>query len=426
MFQLIIIVVLTIVSCTTGENPAFQVTLNNKGLQYGKHVAAGWIQDRLGLITLPDISGEALLVHYTLSGIKITKCDFPEPSVEFYQNVTGLKSSITGLSIAVNGSWATHLGVIHDGGTFDLAVFNVGVTSVVKLGKDSNGHLSVTNVNCDAKVGDVQMNFYGGQSWIFKPFLKYYKGHVLAAIQANICPNVEDFIVKVESHLQALNVSIIVDSFLSLDLNLTSSPVIDSTSLNLPLKGQFYSIKTHKEPPFVAQPFTMPKQTDYMLSIGLSDFTANSASYAYYSDGQLMMYIDDKMIPPASPVHLNTSSMGPYIPQLPQMFPNLLMKLLVYARNCPMFSFQPGAVKLGLPLAIKAFAIQPNTSLTPLFKLHVVRVFSPKCFFTFVPYKKSIKAHAVFTQADNYSSRCLGKINSGRRMDFNFITAVKI
>lgn len=366
------------ISCTTGENPAFQVTLNNKGLQYVKHVGAGWIQDRLDLITLPDISSEVLGIHYTLSGIKIKKCDFPEPSVAFYQNATGLKSSVTGLSVAVNGSWATRFGIIHDSGMFDLAVFNVDVTSVVKLGKDPNGRLSVTYVSCDARVGAVQMHFYGGASWIFKPFLKYFKPHVLAAIQSHICPNVEEFTVKVESHLQALNVSFFVDPFTGLNLSLTDSPVTDSTSLNLPLKGEFYSIRTHKEPPFVARPFTLPKQTNYMLSMGLSDFTVNSASYAYYSDGQFTAFIDDHMIPPACPVRLNTSSMGPYIPQLPQRFPNLLMRLQVYARDLPLFSFQPGVVKLTIPLAIKAFAIEPNTTLTPLFKLHVVANVSGK------------------------------------------------
>lgn len=39
----------------------------------GKHVGAGWIQDRLELVTLPDISGEIPIsifgtLYYTLTG----------------------------------------------------------------------------------------------------------------------------------------------------------------------------------------------------------------------------------------------------------------------------------------------------------------------------------------------------------------------
>lgn len=60
--------------------------------------------------------------------------------------------------------------------------------------------------------------------------------------------------------------------------------------------------------------------------------------------------------------------------QLPKMFPGLLMNLQVYAREVPLFSFQPGAVKLDLQSAVKAFAIQPNGTQTPLFKLNVVSI----------------------------------------------------
>lgn len=38
----------------------------------GKHIGAGWIQDKLKVVTLPDISGTISVLHYnvdyTLSG----------------------------------------------------------------------------------------------------------------------------------------------------------------------------------------------------------------------------------------------------------------------------------------------------------------------------------------------------------------------
>ena len=58
--------------------------------------------------------------------------------------------------------------------------------------------------------------------------------------------------------------------------------------------------------------------------------------------------------------------------QLPKMYPGLLMDLQVYARDVPLFSFRPGAVELDLQASIKAFAIQPNGTQTPLFKLNAV------------------------------------------------------
>lgn len=61
-------------------------------------------------------------------------------------------------------------------------------------------------------------------------------------------------------------------------------------------KGEFFSEKTRADPPFEAQPFTMPEQQAFMLSVGLSEFTLNSASYVYYSYGVFQRFIDDSMV----------------------------------------------------------------------------------------------------------------------------------
>lgn len=374
-----LIIVLTLTTCTYGENPAIKILLTNKGLQYGKHEGAGWIQDNLKRVTLPDITGRIMGVQYTLTNIKISQCDFPEPSVEFSPDVTGFKSSFPGLSVALKGDWKTRFGFIHYGGTFNLALFDVSVMSVVGLGKDADGHLNVTSDNCSAQVGDVMIQFYGGASWIINRFVKHYKERIRGELEAKICPLVEQYTASLEGHLQAMNVSFEVFEDLDVDLRLTDFPFINASGLHLGLKGEFYSNETHEDPPFKPQPFTLPEQTGYMLSVGLSQYTVNSASYGCYSAGHLQTVINDSMIPPCSPVRLNTTSLGPYIPQLPKLFPaGLLMSLLVYARDIPMFNFQPGAVKLNFLGAIKASAIQANSSLTPLFTLNADLEFSGK------------------------------------------------
>lgn len=373
--------VLGLISLACGESPAIQLILNNKGLQYGKHVWAGWIQEKLELVTLPDISGGVDIgvfgtVSYTLTGITITKCDFPEPSVAFYQDASGFKTSTMGLSVAIEGGWRTRYGIIHDQGSFRMALFDVDVTSVVSLGKDLDGRLSVSSAGCDAQVGDMKIHFWGGASWIFRPFVDHFRGRIRGEIEDKICPAVQESILNLEYHLQAMNVSFDVNKDLTFELPLSGSPTINASSLNLGLKGEFQSIKSPADPPFEAQPFTMPEQPSYMLSMGLSEFTVNSALYGYYSAGLLKALINDSMIPPRSPVRLNTSSFGQFIPQLPKLFPDLLMNLQIYARDLPLFTFLPDAVTLSFKGAAKAFAIQSNGTQTPLFKLNVDSNFS--------------------------------------------------
>uniref|UniRef100_A0A667XV93 Bactericidal permeability-increasing protein n=1 Tax=Myripristis murdjan TaxID=586833 RepID=A0A667XV93_9TELE len=378
-----LLISLIFATLTGGENPAIQVILNNKGLQYGKNVGAGWIQDNLKRVTLPDISGKISIgflgsVGYTLTGVSVKQCDFPEPSVQFQEDISGFKSSISGLSVALTGGWRTHYGLIHDGGSFDLAVFDVDVTSTAKLGEDADGHLSISSVNCSADVGDIKMRFRGGASAIIQFFVDNFRGYIVGEMERHICPAVNQYIDAFEHHLQAMNVSFPVDPFLGIDLSLTNLPSVDASSLTLGLKGDFYQIKSHAGPPFKAGPFTLPKQPGFMMSVGFSEFTLNSASYVYFSAGLFSRLVNDSVIPPSSPFHLNTSSFGPYIPQLPKLFPDLLMSLQVYAREMPVFSLQPGLIRLGLLGSIKAFAIQPNATLTPLFKLNVDSKFSGK------------------------------------------------
>lgn len=46
------------------------------------------------------------------TSISVTKCDLPEPSVEFYQSTTGFKTSVSGLSVALTGEWRAHYGIM--------------------------------------------------------------------------------------------------------------------------------------------------------------------------------------------------------------------------------------------------------------------------------------------------------------------------
>uniref|UniRef100_A0A3Q4M595 Bactericidal permeability-increasing protein n=1 Tax=Neolamprologus brichardi TaxID=32507 RepID=A0A3Q4M595_NEOBR len=389
---LFVTVVLSLLSCVCGENPAVQVVLTNKGLQYGKHAAADWIQERLSTITFPDITGSVHIifgdVDYTLTGITIVKCDLPEPSVEFLQNPPGFKTTISDLSIAITGGWRTRFGLIHDGGTFDMAIFNVDVTSVVQLGKEADGHLSVSSISCDSQVGDVDIEFHGGASFIFQPFVEHFKGRIRDEIQKRLCPGVEENIESFENLLHVMNGTAAPNY-----KEENRGPQISEQ--NNKITGEFYNIKAPVEPPFEAQPFTMPDEPSYMLSVGMSDFTLNSASYAYFSAKLLQLLINDSMIPAIFPVHLNTTSLGKFIPKLAEMYPDMLMSVLVYAQEAPKFSIQPDAVNVTIKAVAKTSVILPNGTQIPVFTINVDSKFSSELWIDDGKLKGSVKMDNV-------------------------------
>lgn len=61
-------------------------------------------------------------------------------------------------------------------------------------------------------------------------------------------------------------------------------------------QGEFYSAVSPSEPPFSPHYFKLPWQADYMLSVGMSDFCVNSATYAYLKSGVLSINITDGMV----------------------------------------------------------------------------------------------------------------------------------
>ncbi|KAK3536307.1 hypothetical protein QTP86_002934 [Hemibagrus guttatus] len=186
-----------------------------------------------------------------------------------------------------------------------------------------------------------------------------------------ICSLVAEAIDEMNPHLKTLNVLAQVDKYAEIEYSMVESPLISNSSIDLGLKGEFYNIGHHQEPPFSPTPFSLPDQDTNMLYIALSAFTLNSAGFVYNSAGVMSLYITDDMIPSGFPIRLNTRTFGTFIPQIAKQFPGLMMKLLVKAVKEPDISFEPNNVTVQASSTITAYAIQPNATLSPVFILNV-------------------------------------------------------
>lgn len=166
-----------------------------------------------------------------------------------------------------------------------------------------------------------------------------------------------------------------------------------------------------------------------MLYIGMSAFTANSAAFVYNKAGALHLFVTDDMVhctlPPWFPwwiyfhdikliynlshsvttdptklshptQHQDIWSLHPagdnsfywsnkrldlpwqfvsYILvyfQIAKRFPGLMMKLLVQTVKPPVTTFEPNNLTVQASSTVTAYAIQPNTTLSPLFVLNLV------------------------------------------------------
>lgn len=360
----------------SGTNPGVILRVTQKGLEYGHQIGLVTLQKKLKTIKIPDMSGSEKVspigkVSYSLTGIQILDLGLPKSAVGLVPG-TGVSLSIGDAYINLHGNWRVkYLRIIKDSGSFDLSVSGLSISATISVKGDDTGRPVVSSANCAASVGNVKIKFHGGASWLYNLFKHYIEKALRSELQKQICSLVAEAIEEMNPHLKTLNVLAQVDKYAEIEYSMVESPLMSNSSIDLSLKGEFYNIGQHKEPPFSPTPFSLPAQDSNMMYIGLSAFTLNSAGFVYNNAGVLSLYITDDMIPSSFPIRLNTKTFGTFIPQIAKQYPGLMMKLLVKAEKEPNVSFEPDNVTLQASSTVTAYAIQPNATLSPLFVLNV-------------------------------------------------------
>ncbi|KAK9966329.1 hypothetical protein ABG768_003447 [Culter alburnus] len=376
MFLWCLLVLVNLVLVSTSNSAGVEVRLTQKALEYGRQIGITSIQQKLRSMKVPDISGTEKVdpigkVQYSFTGMQIVNLGLPKSALGLVPD-TGVMLSIGQAYINLHGNWRVkYLRIIKDSGSFDLAVGELAISTTIAVMSDDTGRPTVSMTNCAATVGSVNVKFHGGASWLYNLFSSFINKALRSALQKQICPLVADSIVEMNPHLKTLNVLAKVDQYAEIDYSMVGSPVISNTSIDLGLKGEFYNIGQHKEPPFSPTPFSLPYQDTNMLYIGVSAFSLNSAGFVYHNAGALRLYITDDMIPSGSPIRLNTRTFGAFIPQIAKMYPGLMMKLLVETVKEPIIIFEPNNMTIQASSTVTAYAIQPNSTLSSLFVLNL-------------------------------------------------------
>ncbi|XP_048878336.1 bactericidal permeability-increasing protein-like isoform X1 [Brienomyrus brachyistius] len=363
-----LLVLLALPDPTVSTNPGVKVQITQQGLDYGRQIGIAYLQENLMSVNIPDISGSKDVspigdVEYRLSGMRITDLDLPQSSLGLVPG-TGISLSIGDAFINLHGDWhVTYLGFIQDSGCFDVAVSGLTIKATFGVGSDEMGRPTVSSDDCTASVGGISVKFYGGASWLYNLFTSFIDQALRNSLETEICSLVHN------APLKSLNAR--VDKYAEIEYSMVTPPSISNFLIELSLKGEFYNIGQHQDPPFSAPPFSLPPQNSSMLYIGLSSFTANSAGFVYNRAGALSLYITDDMVPSSSPIRLTTETFGAFVPEISKRFPDMMMKLLVKTSTQPNVTFEPNNMTLQAMGTLTAYAILPNTTLEPLFILNM-------------------------------------------------------
>uniref|UniRef100_A0A671Z3V0 Bactericidal permeability-increasing protein n=1 Tax=Sparus aurata TaxID=8175 RepID=A0A671Z3V0_SPAAU len=374
-----------LVPMTLSTEPGVKVRITAKGLEYGRQVGMAALQEKLKAIRIPDFSGKQRVsrigkVRYSLTNLIIKSVGLPTSSVNLVAG-TGVKMSITGAFISVRGNWRVKYLFI---GSFDLDVRDLSISATIAIGRDATGHPMVSGANCAANVGSARVKFHGGASWLYNLFSKYINRALRKAMEKQICPLVTKAISDMNPRLQTLNVLAKVDKHAEIEYSMVSPPTISTSAIDLNLKGEFYNIGNHKEPPFSPKAISLPPQVNKMVYISLSAFTANSAGFVYNRAGILSEDITDDMFSSRRSTAFigKQSEVSCCVFQIARRFPGLMMKLVVKTAKDPIASFEPNSMTVNATGTVTAYAIQPNGALTSLFVLNLETSVSARVFLT--------------------------------------------
>ncbi|NXX14834.1 BPI protein, partial [Podargus strigoides] len=355
-------------------DPGFMVRITQAGLDYAHQQGIAFLEKELARLKLPDISGDFRIrhvgkVHYEISRLDLRSFHLPFSRISLVPNV-GLQVSISNAFADVDGNWRVKLHFIRDHGSFELKAENVYIKINLQLGSDASGKPTIGTSDCSARISKVRVHFWGKLGWLYNLFYSAVEPIFRKSLERKVCESVVSSVRdELQPYLRTLPVTARIDAMAGIDYSLVAPPTATAQSLDVGLKGEFFSLAHRSAVPFPPLPLAFPPDHDRMVYFGASSYFFNTAGFAYHAAGALVFEITDSLIPKDVEFHLNTSTFSAFVPQLEKMYPDTPMKLRLSAPSAPFLNIGPEGLSLQPVVDIQAYAILPNSSLAPLFLL---------------------------------------------------------
>ncbi|XP_074964514.1 bactericidal permeability-increasing protein-like isoform X1 [Phalacrocorax aristotelis] len=362
---------------TEATNPGFVVRITQAGLDYAHQQGIAVLEKELAQLKLPDISGDFRIRHvgnvrYEISRLDLRSFHLPYSRITLVPSL-GLQVAISNAFAEVDGNWRVKIHFIRDHGSFDLKVENIYIKISLKLGSDPSGKPTIDTSDCNTRISNVRVHFSGKFGRLYNLFHSAIESRFRKILESEVCRNVINSVrSELQPYLQTLPVTARIDVMAGtagIDYSLVGPPTVTSQSLDVDLKGEFFSLAHRSTVPFPPLVLNLPPEHDRMVYFGTSSYFFNTAGFVYHAAGVLVFEITDSMIPKGFDFHLNTSTFSAFVPQLEMMYPNMMMKLRLSAPSAPFLNIGPGGLSLKPVVDIQAYAILPNSSLAPLFLL---------------------------------------------------------
>ncbi|XP_036605676.1 bactericidal permeability-increasing protein-like [Trichosurus vulpecula] len=349
--------------------PGIVIRISQKGLDHVSKQGTELIQKELLKIPLLIQMG---LGDYELIRMMISKFVLQKSHISAVPK--GFLLSMTDGLIIINGKW-TNEKAKNNHIPFDLKLDGVSIRVTFKLGKNNKDQMSISVLSCIIHIGSVNIFTSTNQSLLRDVYEKNFQTMLHKNMFQKICSKIKTLTAfSVEPYLHTVPVKVNLDEIAGIDYSLIEPPKFKGHHLDIPLKGQFFSLTHHHTPyPFHPSAVDFRNSQLQMVFIGVSNSFFDSANHVYKNAGIKSLQMNSSMVPKDSKYILSTDYYGILIPQLSKDFPSMAMKIVVdFPASVPTI-FIDSRTKLSLmsSLSTHVFAIFSNSSETLLFTLRL-------------------------------------------------------
>ncbi|KAK3731744.1 hypothetical protein RRG08_035413 [Elysia crispata] len=380
MIHIITLILLVSTELSISTNPGVKVRLTKNGLQYANKIAHDEIVKHLQSLNIPDQSGKDGHIEYTLDNIRVKGVTPPASSISLVPGKNGVSWALSNFGISISADWRVKYerGIIHisTSGSVDASVSGINLVETASFGIDKTGHPSIASSGCSASIGDVDVDFHGGISFIINLFRGTVERKIKDLLQPKVCEEVTQLINNdAEKSLATMQITVEIAKRFLLDYRLVASPVITADYLEIWDKGEVFWEAAVKEAPFSPEPLPAWSDNSRMVYIWVTNYTPNTFLYQAHTNGYLKYNLTRKDLPGDNASYLNTTCklkcIGTIIPQIAKMYPNSTVELHLQSTAIPKAVMTNKTLTVELDTSVNMWAKTPNNTMAYLATLDV-------------------------------------------------------
>jgi lipopolysaccharide-binding protein len=349
-----LILILLIAFATSQNHPGFKVGLSKRGLDYARDVGMEILNNELKNTNIPDQKSTASSpigkIELTISNIKLNSVELPNPQISFVPS-TGILLQVQDAATSIGFKWKfkqKKFPKLSDSGTGTVSASGVRMAVDIQIIAEA-GKLKANIRSTAFSIGHFKLSLKGGASWFYNFFIDIFKDKIKKEIENEVKKEIAKIVnVELNEVLKSLPTNILISDGIGLDYSQSGNPIFTQTYMTLQGNGEFY--EWNNRTPSSAPRRVLPDfvNTNYHFELLFSDFVALSAGEAFHKTKKLIVEIDDKMLPPKSPIRLNTTHFAIILPALYEHFPDKLLSLVVKTTQPPKIEISENGLKVVL------------------------------------------------------------------------------